>query len=135
MKRQRLGIIFIAICITGCAAQSYKVHPGSGGYISGTPSPTQLFISQGYDTLSAASAIIDQTRTDFLANKFPASVMPAIRTAFNSLVAGYDTTQASWITFNQQVTGGANPSQAALQAALSGVQTAVTNLSNAKAGQ
>lgn len=124
--------IILALLLAGCATSAYHAHPGAAGYITGTPTPVQLFASQSYDTLVAADSVITQTRADFLAGKFTAAQMPTVRTAFNVLVSSYDTAQASWIAFNTQATANPSISQAALAAALAGVNTAITNLATAK---
>lgn len=130
MKR----LLPLALCLAmfGCATKAYVVHPGAGGYISGTPTGAQLFDSQSYDTLSATSAIIDQTRADYIANKFPTSAMPTIRTAFNALTQAYDGAQAAWLIYDESLKKGLTPSQAALSAAIAAMQAAVTQLTTAK---
>lgn len=129
---KRFTILLLAVSLIGCASATYHVHPGAGGYISGTPTAVQLVASRAYDTLVATDAVIQQTRADFLANKFPASSMPTIRGAFNTLVQSYDVAQSAWVAFNQASTANPSVSQAALSAALAGVTTAVTNLNTAK---
>ena len=130
MKR----VLLLALCLAmiGCATKAYQVHPGAGGYVSGTPTTAQLFDSQSYDTLSATDAIIQQTRADYQANKFPTSAMPTIRIAFNALTTAYDGAQASWLAYDGALKTGQTPSQAALQAALATMGSAVTQLTTAK---
>jgi len=118
----------------GCANSAYKVHPGSAGYTSGTPTTVQIAASQWYDDLSATDAIIVQTRAAFLANKFPASAMPTIKTAFNSLVTAYDTAQSAWLAFNQAASSGQTASQSAVAAAIAAMDGAVQQLTTAKGG-
>lgn len=137
MKRRndwRALFVLSAVLLVGCATGAYKVHPGSGGYVSGPATQTQIFISQSYDTISAADAVIGETRADFLANKFPAAAMPKVRTAFNALVASYDTAQQAWLAFNASSSAGGTATQNALSAALSGLNQALTGLASAKAG-
>lgn len=134
---RRIGLVLaLALCTVsvGCKTQAYQVHPGAGGYVSGQPTATQLFLSQSYDTLSAADAVIVQTRAEFLANKFPAPIAPKVRTAFNSTVAAYDSAQQSWLAFNASATAGGNVTQAALAAAIAALNQALTNLNTVKAG-
>jgi hypothetical protein len=127
-------ILVLALLCTGCASQAYRVHPGAGGYVSGQPTATQLFLSQSYDTLSAADVVIQQTRADFLANKFPTSAMPKIRVAFNALVGSYDTAQQAWLTLNAAIPNGDLTLQSALSAAIAALNQALTSLSATKAG-
>lgn len=135
MKKALLATLATAVLLAGCAAANYKVHPGAGGYISGTPTTAQLFDSQSYDALSATDAIIQQTRADYQANKFPTSAMPTIRTAFNGLTQAYDGAQSAWLAYDGALKAGQTPSQAALQASLAAMQAAVTELTAAKGGK
>jgi hypothetical protein len=130
----RKTLIVLALLCAGCATGAYKVHPGSGGYVSGPATQTQIFVSQAYDTLSAADAVIVETRADFLANKFPAAAAPKVRTAFNALVTAYDAAQQAWLAFNASASAGGTATQNALSAALSGLNQALTGLASAKAG-
>jgi hypothetical protein len=140
MTRRRLvtaslASLLLSLVLVGCAASgAYQVHPGSGGFTTGTPTAVQLVISHAYDTLLATDGTIQQTRADFLANAFPAAAMPKVKVAFNALVQAYDAAQASWIAFNQAATADPSVPQAALAAALAGVTTAITNLNAAKGG-
>lgn len=130
----RKTLLVLALLCAGCATSAYQVHPGAGGYTSGPATQTQIFISQSYDTLSAADAVIIETRADFLANKFPAAAAPKVRAAFNVLVTAYDTAQQAWLAFNASASAGGTINQNALAAALSGLNQALTSLASAKAG-
>lgn len=127
--------IVLCFALVGCRSAAYQVHPGAGGYVSGAPSALQLVDSQAYDTLVAADAVINQTRADFLANKFPTSSMPNIKTAFNAVVHGYDTANSAWTAFDAAVKAGGSPAQDVLAAALAGLNTNLTSLTAAKAAQ
>ena len=135
MRARLPGIVLAVSLAIGCANGAYKVHPGAGGYVSGAATPLQTGISQAYDTLAAADAVIDQTRADFLANKFPASVMPKIHDTFNAVVLAYDTADNAWLALNQAASTGGTPSQDALNAALAGLNTALSGLAGAKVNQ
>lgn len=130
----RNTVLVLTLLCVGCKSGAYKVHPGAGGYVSGTATATQLFLSQSYDTLSAADVVIMQTRADFLGNKFPAAAMPKIRNAFNITVSAYDTAQQSWVATNAAATTGGSTTQTALTAAIAALNQALTSLSSAKAG-
>lgn len=127
--------LYIALACIGCASKTYQVHPGAGGYVSGPATAAQLFDSQSYDTLSATDAIIEQTRADFLANKYPANIAPTIHNAFNSLVAVYNNAQSAWLALDAALKAGQPASQAALQAALTSLQTTTNQLLAAKGGK
>lgn len=136
MKYVLAAALFIsAISLAGCAAATYQVHPGAAGYISGSPTPVQTFASQSYDTLVGADAVIVTTRADFLGNRFSATAMPTVKAAFNALVQAYDTAQASWIAFNQSASANPSISEAALSAAIAGLNQSLSNLSIAKGAQ
>jgi hypothetical protein len=125
----------LALVFIGCRSAAYQVHPGAGGYVAGAvPTQLQLIDSQAYDSLSATDGIIQQTRADYLGNKFPASAMPTIHTAFNATVAAYDSANAAWTAFDAAVKAGSNPSSAAILAAVAGMNQAVSALTAARQG-
>ena len=135
MKLRLFALSLFLGVLLGCANSAYKVHPGSAGYTTGTPTTVQIAASQWYDDLSATDAVIVQTRADFLANKFPASAMPTIRNAFNALVSAYDTAQQAWLAFNQAATAGQSGGQAATASAIAGMDAALQQLTAAKGGK
>ncbi len=130
----RIAVLVLAVAMAGCSSATYKVHPGAGGYVSGPATPAQAFASSAYDSLVGADAVIQQTRASFLANKFPVSAMPTIKTAFNATVKAYDDAQAAWIAFNTSAANGGTPSQDAVNAALAALTGALTQLTAAKGG-
>ena len=133
--KKLLPFVLALAAIGGCRTAAYQVHPGAGGYVAGAiATPLQLIDSQAYDSLSATDAIIQQTRADYIGNKFPASAMPGIHTAFNAVVASYDSANAAWTAFDTAVKANASPSSAAIQAAIAAMNTAVSNLTAAKQG-
>jgi hypothetical protein len=125
-------MVMVAALAIGCAS-AYKVHPGAAGYITGNPTATQIAASQWYDDLSATDQVIQSTRAAFLAGKFPASAAPAIRTAFNNVVGAYDAAQSAWLVFNQSSAAGNPTGQAVAQAAVAAMDSAVQQLTAAKA--
>ena len=138
MKKLQIATILLLVSIssTGCVTLGgYKVHPGAGGYISGPATTTQVFISQSYDTLSAADIIIQTTRADFTTGKFPSGIMPQVRAAFNDLVNAYNTAQGTWYAYNQAVVSGQTPGQAGLTTALTILDSKLLALTTAKGGQ
>jgi hypothetical protein len=134
MKKQRFAIWTLSVVLlAGCGA--YKVHPGSAGYTgTGTATAAQTISSHAYDTLLGADAVLQQTSLDFMANKFPAAAMPTIRAAYNDAAVAYNTANVSWRAFNDAATRDPSVSHAALDAAIAGVNAAITNLTNVKGG-
>jgi hypothetical protein len=68
--------LFLLLC--GCAA--HPIHPGTAN----------SFDSGAYDTLSVADSVIQSTKTDLAANKFPASIAGNVKSALNGLINAYD---------------------------------------------
>lgn len=132
MRRVWLALTLLA-CF-GCQHAAYKVHPGAAGYVSGTASSVQIVASQGYDTLVAADAVIQSTRADYLAGKFPATAMPAVKAALNGVINTYDVANAAWLTFNQAAAVNPSTPQLALVTALAGLNQALQQLATAKGG-
>jgi len=120
MRRNRLRTVALALGLAaaGCAAQSYKVHPGAAN----------TFDSQAYDSLIIAKAGIDQAKTEIQTN-------PKISKEYlNDAVKAYNAARGVYLTYhNAAASGGTNAAQlqadltnalGALTAALGKVQTA-----------
>jgi hypothetical protein len=131
MKRLVLAIA-LSVSMVGCSPATYQVHPGAGGYTTGTPTASQIFDSQEYDALVAANTIIQGVQADYMAGKFPASAMPTIKTAANAATTAYNIAQAQWMEFDASLKSGGTPSQSALLSAVAAMNTAVSQLSAAK---
>lgn len=131
---KRLLPLALCIAMLGCSHAAYQVHPGAGGYVSGTPTGAQLFDSQEYDALVATNSVNQSVEADYLANKFPTSAMPKIKAAVNASVEAYNTANSQWLTFDAALKAGASPSQAALASAIAAMQTALSQLTTAKGG-
>ncbi len=133
MKRI-IPTLFLFLC--GCAA--HPIHPGTAN----------AFDSGAYDTLSVADNVIQSTKLDLAANKFPASIAGNVKTALNGLINAYDIaetfycgapvgTSCSPNSYHAlAMAGTATPAQnTQLTNDLNSVNTATTQLSTAKAGQ
>lgn len=135
MKRL-IPILLMFLC--GCAA--HPIHPGTAN----------AFDSGAYDTLSVADNVIQSTRNDLAANKFPASIAGNVKTALNGLINAYniaDTfycgqpvgtplTCAPGSYHALAMAGTATPAQSTqLTNDLNQVNTSTAQLTTAKAGQ
>lgn len=69
-----------ALCIAfmGCAA--HQIHPGT----------VNQFDSGTYDTLLVTDNVIQTTKADLAANKFPPAIAPNVKATLNSLIAYYN---------------------------------------------
>jgi hypothetical protein len=72
------AICTLTLLLVGCAA--HVNHPGTAN----------AFDSNTYDTLMVTDSVIQSTKTAYLANQFPASIAPQVKTALNDLIAAYD---------------------------------------------
>lgn len=75
MKRAFPALLLLLI---GCAA--HQIHPGTAN----------AFDSGAYDTLSVTDSVIQSTKADLAAGKFPASIAGNVKTALNALINAYD---------------------------------------------
>lgn len=132
MKRLLIVPTLLTLMCFGCAGGAYHVHPGAGGYVSGTATAAQTFDSQEYDALVAANSVIQNVQVDYLGGKFPASALPTIKTAVNAAATAYNTAQAQWLAFDEELKNGGSPSQAALVSAISVMNTTIARLVVAK---
>lgn len=67
-----------AIALVGCAA--HVIHPGTAN----------SFDSTTYDTLMLTDNVIQSTKADLAAGKFPASIAGNVKTALNALIVAYN---------------------------------------------
>lgn len=98
------------------------------------PGSASNFDSQSYLTLVAADSVIETTRNDLNADKFPASIAPDIKTALNTLITVYNVADASYLTYHAAaMTNTATAAQAAdLSQKLNTLSAAQTNLTAVK---
>ena len=125
-QRMKLpSLLLIAVLsLAGCAAR--PVHPGS---------PNQ-FDSSVYDSLIVTHNVIESTKTDLAANKFPASIAPNVVNALNRLVEAYNIADQEYKNYHAlALAGTATPAdQTALNSKVTDMTSAVTALSSAKGG-
>lgn len=121
-------LVALALCIalSGCAAKNYQVHPGAAN----------TFDSQSYDTLLVTNSVIESTKADLAANKFPAAITGNIKTALNGLINAYNAADSAYLIYHAAaIQGGASQAQITnLNAAITNVNSATTTLTQAKAG-
>jgi hypothetical protein len=118
MKR---SMLVLSLFLTACAAQTYTVHPGA----------VNAFDSQSFDSLLVAHSVIESTKADLAANKFPAAISGNVKTALNGLITAYDASDTAYLAFHAAAaSGGATAAQtAAVTQSLQSVSAATSNLS------
>jgi len=118
-------ILLLALSLSGCAPRA-TIHPGAANQID----------SNFYDTLFVTNNVIESTKLDLSANKFPPSITPNIVTALNKLVSLYNLADQEYKLYHASALAGtATPAQQqALQFKINDVSTAVTVLASAKGG-
>jgi hypothetical protein len=132
MKRVIPVLLLLLLC--GCKA---PIHPGTAN----------RFDSTTYDTLLTADSVIQSTKLDLAAGKFPASISGNVKTALNALINAYDiaetfycgTPNGSSCAANSYhalaMSGTATPQQSSQMQTLStNVSTATSQLASAKGG-
>lgn len=148
MVKPRLLVVLLflvsSFALTGCVA--HQIHPGTAN----------SFDSATYDTLMLTDNVIQSTKADLAANRFPASLVPNIKAALNVLITAYDAAdiaycdprsttpgttlgslQCSPSSYHAAVNsaaGATNAQQALVSNALAQVNTATANLATAKGG-
>jgi hypothetical protein len=120
-------VLVLVLFVVGCASQTYVVHPGA----------VNVFDSQSYDTLLVTHSVIESTKADLAAGKFPGSVGTSVSTALNALVTSYNVADTAYLTYHAAASAGTLTAvqQTSLTSALDNVNVATTNLTSAKAGQ
>lgn len=84
-----LIVLMIPLMLSLSACAGYRVHPGA----------TNKTDSVTYDALLVAATVIDQGRADYASGKLPDSA----KGPFNALVAVYNVTRESWLTYRGAV--------------------------------
>lgn len=112
----------LALTLGGCAAR--VVHPGAAN----------KFDSSSYDTLLVTHSVIESTKADLAANKFPAAQVESVRYALNGLITAYNVADSGYLTYHAAALKGQDTlqEQTQLQSQLMAVQTATTQLATAK---
>lgn len=122
--RRLFAVLLILLSFSGCAAR--PIHPGAANQ----------FDSTAYDTIFIAHNVIESTKADLAANKFPASIATNVVTALNKLVTAYNLADQAYLAYHNAALGGtATPAQqAALQSNINDVSNAVSSVASAKGG-
>ncbi len=137
----KLASAVLLLLLCGCAA--HPIHPGTAN----------AFDSGAYDTLSVTDSVIQSTKADLAAGKFPTSIAGNVKSALNALIAAYDTADLAYCGVPVAGTGTGSlqctassyhgaamagtataTQQATLTASLNQVNAATSQLSAAKAG-
>jgi hypothetical protein len=140
-KSLRTLTVVSVLFLAGCAA--HQIHPGT----------SNSFDSATYDTLMVTDNVIQSTKADLAANKFPASIAGNVKTALNDLITAYDAADiaycdpqpgttlgslqcspASYHAAVNSASGATNAQQALVSNALAKVNTATAALATAKGG-
>lgn len=96
------------------------------------PGAANQFDSDTYLSLVTAKSVIDKTKDDLASNAFPASIAGNVKTSVNIAVQTYNAADQAWQLYHASPT---TVQQDIVNAAMIGLETALTNLSNAKAGK
>ncbi len=126
MKRLAVTVLFLASLLAGCATKNYVVHPGA----------FNIFDSQSYDTLVVTHSVIETTKADLVASKFPVSIAGGVKAALNGLIDAYDVADSSYLVYHAAAAAGTVTAaqQSAVSSAILNVNAATTNLTTAKVG-
>jgi hypothetical protein len=118
----KLRYAVLAFLLVGCAAK--VIHPGAAN----------SFDSSSYDTLLVAHSVIESTKADLAANKFPAAISGNVKTALNGLITAYDASDTAYLAYHAAaVSGAATPSQvSSVTQSLQSVNAATASLTAAK---
>jgi|SRR5215472_8983548 len=134
MKLKLPALLFVFL-LAGCPKAT---HPGTAN----------KFDSDTYDTLLTADSVIQSTKLDLSANKFPASISGNVKTALNALITAYDVAETFYCgapagnscaadSYHAlAVAGTASPQQSSqMQNLATNVTTATGQLAAAKGGK
>lgn len=115
----------LCIALLGCAAKKPIVGAAN------------QFDSDSYLVLVTTDTVIQSSKAALAANSFPASIVPAVKSALNNLIATYDGADTVYLAYHTSALAGtATPAQqSTVSAALSAMQTATTNLVTVQGGK
>lgn len=123
-RKAVIGLILGLIFISGCA----KSVP--------VPGAANAFDSSSYLTLVTTDSVIQSSKADLTANKFPAAIVPNVKAALNGLIQAYNVANLAYRGYHAAaIANTVTPAQqTAVTNALNNVQTATSTLITAKAG-
>jgi hypothetical protein len=101
------------------------------------PGAANQFDSNTYLALATAKGGIDQAKVELANGAFSATISPKVKEAINYAVQSYNIADVTYQAYHTAaLSGQATPAQqSAVQNSMNNLNTAVTNISSAKAGQ
>lgn len=137
MKALKMILVVVAFVLSSCAAR--PIHPGTAN----------KFDSSVYDGLLTTHEVIESTKVELTNGTFPPDVQPRVKTALNVLITAYNdadvlycnppagagpTDQCAAGSYHALAMAGQSTpaSDAAMQAKITSVNTAVAALATAK---
>ena len=136
--------LFPALVLFLCGCAAHPIHPGTAN----------AFDSGAYDTLSVTDSVIQSTKADLAAGKFPPSIAGNVKSALNALINAYNIADTFYCGMpvagtgtgslecapnsyhSLAIAGTATPAQSTqMQNELNQINTATAQLSAAKGGQ
>ena len=109
MKRQRTAILLAVLLLASCAAM-----PLRQGAVNRAD-------DSAYSVLLITQAVIDQVRAEIAAGSLPEGLRPGLM----RLIDSYNIARSAWLTYRNAVKAGTSPSATAINAAVSGLSTAL----------
>lgn len=128
MKKLTLALILCVMGLTAACANRPASAP--------IPGAVNSFDSDTYLTLVTAKGIIDQVKVDLANNAFPAAWVANIKKAVNGAITAYNVADLSYQSYHAAALAGqATPAQqAAVGSAVTNLNSAVSSITAAKAG-
>lgn len=123
MKRL-ISALALVVLLCGCAKSTSTPIPGSAN----------TFDSQSYLSLVTADSVIQSTKADLTADKFPASIAGNVKTALNALIQSYDVANPVYVAYHTAALAGTATAtqQTAVTSALADVSAKTSALTSAK---
>lgn len=124
--KKLFAVPLLLLALSGCKSAAYVNHPGS----------LNTFDSQSYDSLLVTHSVIESTKADLAANKFPANIASGVKLAINGLITAYDSADTAYLIYHAAAAAGTATvtQQASVTSALVNVGQATSDLTQAKGG-
>jgi hypothetical protein len=122
MRRKLL--LLPLLLLLGCT-KNYVNHPGS----------IDALDSHVYDQLITIHSVIETSKADLAANKFPAAISANVKTSLNDLIRAYDALDAAYLSYHASVGMPTAAQVQAVNAAVGQVQSAQSALTSARGGK
>jgi|HubBroStandDraft_1064217.scaffolds.fasta_scaffold03153_12 hypothetical protein len=122
--RKFIPALALVLLLMGCAKNTSTPIPGAAN----------TFDSQSYLSLVTADSVIETTKADLAAGKFPASIAGNVKTALNALIQSYDVANPVYVAYHNAALAGTatTAQQTAVTTALSDVTAKTSALTSAK---